>query len=139
MGELRGKCREQNVEFRVVKNRLLKRASVGMDNAVIEQLLTGPTGVAFGLAGPVDPAKVLVEFAKGHEKLEIKGGFLDGALLTATQVEALATIPGRQELLCMIARGFQGPTQNFVGVLHGLMSKCVRTLDAVAKQKAEAA
>jgi len=139
MGELRGKCRANNVMFRVVKNRLMKRAAAELDSSVIDELLAGPTGVAFGMEGPVDPAKVLVEFAKDHEKLEIRGGFLDGKILSGAEVEALSKIPGRQELLSMIARGFQAPTQNFVGVLHGLTSKLVRTLDAVAKQKEEAA
>jgi large subunit ribosomal protein L10 len=60
-------------------------------------------------------------------------------VLSAADVEALSRIPGRQELLAMIARGFQAPTQNFVGVLHGLLSKCVRTLDAVREQKEKAA
>jgi len=136
--ELRGRCREAGVEFRVVKNRLARRAAADVDASVLDDLLKGPTGIAFGMEGPVEPAKILVDFAKDNEKLEIKGGFLDGAVLSAAEVDALSKVPGRMELLSMIARGFQAPTQNFVGVLHGLTSKLVRTLDAVRAQKEEA-
>lgn len=135
--ELRGKCREAGVEFRVVKNRLARRAAADVDASSLDDLLKGPTGIAFGMEGPVEPAKILVDFAKDNEKLEIKGGFLDGALLSPDEVTALSKVPGRMELLAMIARGFQAPTQNFVGVLHGLTTKMVRTLDAVRAQKAE--
>jgi large subunit ribosomal protein L10 len=137
--ELRGKCREMGVEFRVVKNRLLKRAVANVEAEPLLDLLIGPTGVAFGMEGAVEPAKVLVEFAKDHEKLTIKGGFLDGEILTAAQVEALSKIPGRQELLAMIARGFAAPATNFVGVLASMLRNLVGVMDAVAKKKAETA
>jgi large subunit ribosomal protein L10 len=139
MGELRGRCREQNVEFYVVKNRLMRRAAAQTDSAALAEILKGPTGVAFGMKGPVEPAKVLTEFAKTNEKLAIKGGFLDGKLLTAAQVVALSKVPGREELLSMLMSAMQGPTRGFVGTLHGLLGKFVRTLDAVAQKKGEAA
>ena len=139
MGDLRGRCREQNVEFYVVKNRLLRRAAAQMDAAALAEMLKGPTGVAFGMKGPVEAAKVLTEFAKTNEKLSIKGGYLDGKLLSPSQVVALSKIPGRQELLSMLLSTMQGPTRNFVGTLHGLLSKFVRTLDAVAEKKGEPA
>jgi large subunit ribosomal protein L10 len=135
--DLRGKCRAGGVEFRVVKNRLARRAAAEVDASALDALLKGPTGIAFGMQGPVEPAKILVDFAKDNEKLQIKGGFLDGAVLSPDQVTALSKVPTRMELLAMIARGFQAPVANFVGVLHGLTSKMVRTFDAVAKQKAE--
>ncbi len=138
VSDLRGKCREKGVFFRVVKNRLARRAASTGEYPGLEDMLKGPTGIAFGMESPVDPAKVLVEFAKDNEKLNIKGGFLDGVILTPAEVEALSKIPGRMELLSMIARTFQGPAQNFVGVLHNLMSKTVRTMDAVREQKENA-
>ena len=137
--ELRGKCREAGVEFRVVKNRLARRAAADVDASALDDLLKGPTGIAFGMEGPVEPAKILTDFAKDNEKLEIKGGFLDGNLLTAEEVIALSKMPSRDELLAMMMSTFQGPTRGFVGVLHGLLSKCVRTLDAVREQKDAAA
>ena len=135
--ELRGKCRKVNVEFFVVKNRLAKRAAADVDAEALNDLLTGPTGIAFGMDGPIDPAKVLVDFANDHEKLTIKGGFMDGKVLSPEEVVALSKVPGRQELLSMIVRGFNAPASNFVGALMGTVRKFVGTLDAVAKQKAE--
>lgn len=135
---LRGKCREVGVEFFVVKNRLARRAAAAVEAEGLDALLVGPTGIAFGMEGPVQPAKVLVDFAKDHEKLSIKGGFMDGRVLTPAEVDTLSKVPGRQELLAMIARGFNAPASNFVGVLMGTMRKLVGTLDAVAKKKAEA-
>ena len=82
---------------------------------------------------------MLVDFAKENEKLEIRGGFLDGNVLTPEEVVALSKMPSREELLSMMMSTFNGPTRGFVGVLHGLLSKCVRTLDAVREQKQEAA
>ena len=137
--DLRRKCREAGVEFRVVKNRLARRAAVDAELDVVNQMLVGPSGIAFGFEGPVMPAKVLVDFADDNEKLEIRGGFLDGQLLDRKGVVAMSKVPTRDELLSMIARGFQAPTQNFVNVLGGTLSQFVRALNAVAEKKAEAA
>ena len=137
--ELRAKCREAGVEFRVVKNRLAKRAAEAAELSVVNDLLVGPSAIAFGVDGPVAPAKVLVDFAGDNEKLEIRGGYLDGQLLDVGGVVAMSKVPSRDELLAMIMRGFQSPTQGFVGVLSGTLSQFVRALNAVAEKKAEAA
>jgi large subunit ribosomal protein L10 len=134
----RAKCREKGVEFRVVKNRLARRAAADLDLASMENLLKGPTGIAFGVGNIVDPAKVAIDFAKDNEKFVIKGGYLDGKVLSPKEVEALSKIPSRDELIGMIMRGFQAPLYGFVGVLSGSLRKLVGTLDAVAKKKAEA-
>jgi large subunit ribosomal protein L10 len=139
VSDLRRKCREAGVEFRVVKNRLARRAAVAADMSGLEPLLKGPSGVAFSFDGPVGAAKVLVEFAEKNDKVAIKGGYLDGAVLSAPEVSQLSKIPGKQELLAMIVRGFQSPLSNFVGVLSATTGSLVRVLDAVAKQKEEAA
>jgi large subunit ribosomal protein L10 len=135
VNELRRKCREQGVEFRVVKNRLARRAATAAEVTDLEELLKGPTAIAFGYENPVEPAKVLAEFAKQNDKVEIKGGLLEGKLITLAEVKALSELPGREELLAMIARGFNAPTQNFVNVLQGTVGGFVRALNAVAEQK----
>jgi large subunit ribosomal protein L10 len=137
--ELRAKCREAGVEFRVVKNRLARRAVADAEFDGVFDMLKGPSGIAFGMEGPVAPAKVLVDYASDNEKLLIRGGFLDGQLLDVSGVVAMSKVPSRDELLAMIARGFQAPTQNFVTVLSGTLSQFVRALNAVAEQKADAA
>lgn len=138
VNELRAKCREQGVEFRVVKNRLARRAATAADLGNLDELFTGPTAIAFGFESPVEPAKVLAEFAKQNEKVEIKGGLLEGKVISLAEVKALSELPGREELLAMIARTFNAPTQNFVNVLQGTVGGFVRALNAVAEQRASA-
>lgn len=139
ISEFRSKCREQRVEFRVVKNRLARRAAAEAECSELDGMFVGPTGIAFGLDSAVEPAKVVVDFAKTNEKLVIKGGFLDGKVLSTSEVEALSKIPGREELLAMLLRAMQGPTTGMVSCLSGVMRNMVGVLDAVAKKKAEAA
>jgi large subunit ribosomal protein L10 len=135
---LRNKCREQGVEFRVVKNSLARRAATAAELGVLEELLAGPTAIAFGFESPVEPAKVLAEFAKDNDNVAIKGGLLEGKVISLAEVQALGALPSRDELLTMIARGFNAPTQGFVNVLQGTVSAFVRALSAVADQKADA-
>ena len=135
VNDLRRRCRAQGVEFRVVKNRLARRAATAAEVADLEDLLTGPTAIAFGYESPVEPAKVLAEFAKENDKVEIKGGFLEGKIITLAEVKALSELPGREELLAMIARGFNAPTQGFVNVLQGTVGGFVRALNAVAEKQ----
>ena len=138
VNELRRRCREQGVEFRVVKNRLARRAAAAAEVAELEELLKGPTAIAFGYDSPVEPAKVLAEFAKQNEKVSIKGGLLEGKVITLAEVKALSELPSREELLAMIARTFNAPTQGFVNVLQGTVGGFVRALNAVAEQRAAA-
>jgi len=135
VNDLRSRCRAQGVEFRVVKNRLARRAATAAEVADLEDLLKGPTAIAFGYESPVEPAKVLAEFAKENDKVEIKGGFLEGKIITLAEVKALSELPGREELLAMIARGFNAPTQGFVNVLQGTVGGFVRALNAVAEKQ----
>ena len=135
---LRNKCREQGVEFRVVKNSLARRAATAAELGVLDELFAGPTAIAFGFESPVEPAKVLAEFAKDNENVAIKGGLLEGKVISLAEVQALGALPGRDELLAMIARGFNAPTQGFVNVLQGTVSAFVRALSAVADQKDDA-
>lgn len=135
---LRGKCREHGVEFRVVKNSLARRAAMAADLGELEELFIGPTAIAFGFASPVEPAKVLTEFAKENEKVQVKGGLAEGKLISVAEIEVLGALPGRDELLAMIARGFNAPTQGLVNVLQGTVSAFVRALSAVADQRGDA-
>ena len=138
VNELRRGCREQGVEFRVVKNRLARRAATAAEVSDLEELLKGPTAIAFGYESPVEPAKVLAEFAKQNEKVSIKGGLLEGKVISIAEVKAPSELPSREELLAMIARTFNAPTQGFVNVLQGTVGGFVRALNAVAEQRAAA-
>jgi large subunit ribosomal protein L10 len=140
--DLRAKLREGKVAVRVVKNTLLKIAlkNNGIDTSNgLNDLLKEETVVAIGLEDPVTPAKLLVEFAKGTDKLQIKGGYLDGKVLKAADVEELSKLPGREELLQRLLGSMMAPAQNFVYALNAAVSKPVYLLDALRRKKEEAA
>ncbi len=139
MTELRSKLREAGVEYHVVKNSLALIAARQVDLGDLEELLVGPTAIAFGYDEPVSAAKVLSQFAKDHDDLEVKGGVLDGKVIGADGVKALADLPSREELLAQVLRGMQSPISGLVGVLHGTLRQFVYALEAVRKQKEDAA
>lgn len=136
--KLRRKLREAGTEYRVVKNTLARRAAAEVDASVLESLLVGPSGVAFAKQDPVATAKVLNEFARETKIFEIRGGMLQGKLLTAEGVQALADLPPREVLLAQVVGGMQAPISGFVSVLQGTLRKLVYALDAVREKKAAA-
>ena len=121
--ELRAKLREAGVEYTIVKNTLTRFAAneVGLD--ALDPVLHGPTALATSSTDVVAPAKVLVEFAKANEQLEIKAGFVDGKVIDANEVKVYASIPSKEVLISKMMGSLQAP----IGSL-------VRTLDAIAKQ-----
>lgn len=139
--KLRAKARENQVVIKVIKNTLLRRAlaDAGFDPEQFDHLLVRETVVVIGMEDPVTPAKLISEFAKDSEKLEIKGGWLDGKVLDAAAVEGLSKLPSRDELLCRLLGSLQAPAQNFVYALNATVSKPVYVLDAIRRQKEEAA
>ena len=132
--ELRNQCREASVNYQVVKNRLAKRAVEAAGIPGLEEFLAGPTAMAFAQEDPLAPAKVLQKFIDAKGRLVIKSGFFDGQILTPDQVEALAKLPSREELLSKVAGTIQGPLFNLAGVLNGLLSKLVGVLAEVEKK-----
>jgi large subunit ribosomal protein L10 len=139
MTEFRRTCRAQQVECRVVKNRLARIAADNADMAVMKDHLNGPTAIMFGPESQVDPAKIVVDFAKDNEAMEIKGGFLDGAYLDKSQIVALSKTPSKDELIAKMMGSINSPLTGIAGTVNGVMGALARTIDAVAKQKAEAA
>jgi len=139
MTEFRAKCREKNVTCRVVKNRLAMIAADNAELAFIKDHLKGPTALIIGPDSQVDPAKLVAEFAKDHEKLQVKGGMVDGQLLDAAQVIALSKVPSKEELIAKMMGSINSPASGLVGVVNGVAAALCRAIDAVAKQKAEAA
>lgn len=133
--ELRRKLREAGVDYKVVKNTLLKIAAkeAGIEGA--EECFQGPTAVAFGLNDAVSPAQVLSKFAKDHKNLEIRGGILEGRIIGFDQVKALADLPPREVLLGQVASVFQAPIVGLVNVLQGPIRKLGYALEEVRKLK----
>ncbi|MBF0625008.1 MAG: 50S ribosomal protein L10 [Magnetococcales bacterium] len=134
MSDLRRKFRAAGVEYRVVKNTLAKRASAGGEFDALKNLLTGPTGLAMS-PDPVAPAKVISAFAKDNPTLEVVGGVLNGKLIDAAEIAALATLPSREVLVARMLGSLMGPVQGLVGVLHAVPASFVRALDQVRQQK----
>jgi len=135
MTDLRGNLRKGDTWFKVVKNRLMKRA---LKEKGIEQLgkyFAGPTAVAINFIDPVNPAKALVEFAKSHDKLSVKGGYLDGKEIGPSQVEALSKMPSREILLAMALSSMNAPASNLVGVLAAIPRKLVYAINAIKETK----
>ncbi|MCL6517315.1 50S ribosomal protein L10 [Alicyclobacillus sp.] len=121
--ELRKQLREAGVEYRVLKNTLTRRAAEQVELTGVEAYLTGPTAIAFGFDDPVTPAKVLFDFAKKHKALELKGGVVEGRVVNAKEVEALATLPSREGLLSMLLSVLQAPVRNFAYAVKQVAEK----------------
>lgn len=133
--DLRNKLREAGVEYKVIKNTLLRLAAKDTDSACLDEFLSGPTAIALVNEDPVAPAKALVEFAKNNEAFELKAGMLDGKLLADADIKALAELPSREELLAKMLGSMSAPASNFVGVLAAVPRTFVQALSAIKDQK----
>lgn len=138
INELRRKLKEAGAEYRVVKNTVLRRASEDTDTAVVSDYYKGPTAVVFSYDDPVAPAKVISEFAKGNDHLEIKAGVMGGSLLTPENIVALSKLPSREELLSQLLSVMIGVPTGLVRVLNAVPGQLVNVLSAI-KDKQEAA
>jgi large subunit ribosomal protein L10 len=138
MTVLRRQAYGAKVYLRVVKNTLARRAVEGTGFACLQDQMSGPLAVAIS-ADPVAVAKILSEFAKENDKLRIKAAAMGGKLMSLAQVKALATLPGREQLLAMLMGTMQAPVQKFVQTLNEVPGKFVRTLAAVRDAKQAAA
>lgn len=126
--ELRKKLREAGVEYTIVKNTLTRFAANEVGLSDLDPVLHGPSALATSSTDVVAPAKVLVEFAKNNEQLEIKAGFVDGKVIDAAEVKVYASIPSKEVLISKMLGSLQAPIGNLV-----------RTLDAIAKKEDGAA
>lgn len=109
---LRRNLRESAVEFKVIKNSILRRAAEKAGLEGFDDIFTGPSAVAFSNEDVVAPAKIINDFAKDSEALEIKGGAIEGAVSTKEEIQALAALPNREGLLSMLLSVLQAPVRN---------------------------
>jgi large subunit ribosomal protein L10 len=135
INELRRKLREANIEYQVVKNTLLVRAAEDTDIALIKDHFKGPSAVAISYDDPVAPAKVLTQFAKENDKLEIKVGVLNGKVLDVQAIKALATLPSREVLLAHVLSTINAVPTSFVRVLAEVPRSLLNVLTAIKDQK----
>jgi len=137
--KLRTELRKDGSTYAVVKNTLFSRAAGDELAAKLEGFLAGPTGIVFAPADPVGPAKALKHFSDDVKTLSVKAAYVDGAILDAQQVGALAALPPKAELQATLLGLFASPMRGFVGVLAANPSGFVRVLSAREKQLAESA
>ncbi|MBO5743989.1 MAG: 50S ribosomal protein L10 [Clostridia bacterium] len=124
--QLRNKLREAGVEYKVVKNTLTRFAANEVGFQELDPSLHGPTALAISSTDPIAPAKVLSDFAKDVEAIEIKAGFLDGKVISLDEIKTLANTPSREVLIAKI-----------MGSLNSPISKLVRTLQALVDNGVE--
>lgn len=134
--QLRAQLKDQGAEYVVVKNRLAKMALAELDIPDVSDSLNGPTGVVFGYEGVVEPAKVLADFAKEHDKKPVfKVGVLENKLLEADQIVALAKLPPREALLAQLAGALEGPMAAFAAALEGKIQEMAGLLEALRQER----
>ncbi|MEH0022771.1 MAG: 50S ribosomal protein L10 [Desulfobacter sp.] len=133
--ELRAKLRDAGVQMEVVKNTLMRRASQGTGAEVLTDLYKGPNAIVTSQDDPVAPAKILADFAKDNEKLELKGAALSGSLLDEEGIKQLAKMPSKEELLAKLVYTLNAVPTNLVNVLSGVPRSFVNVLNAVKDQK----
>jgi large subunit ribosomal protein L10 len=133
---LRRRMREAGCEFKVAKNTLTSLAAKQIGLEGLDAYLEGQVAIAFGKEDPVAPAKLLSEFIRETKKMEIKAGVLEGRVIDATEVKALADLPSREVLLARVLGGMQSPLYGFASVLQGTLRSFVYALEAVRKQRA---
>jgi large subunit ribosomal protein L10 len=137
MQGFRKDLRQHGASFRVVKNTLTGIAADNADMSDIREFLEGPTAIVTSGEDPVGPAKATRELARTSRILEIKAAVLEGSLIPAEEVERLATLPSREELLAKVVGGLNSPLAGMVGVLSGPIRSLAYVLQARASQLEE--
>ena len=135
---LRRRCRESHVVFRVTKNTLMRRALKDSGFDGLDPHLRGPVAVAFA-PDEITAAKVLSEFAKANQLPKMTAGLVDGKLLLAKELTALANLPGKTELLTKLVYVLSSPARNLVRVLSAPARNLVQVLGQIEKSKTGAA
>lgn len=137
--ELRKTARENNVYLRVVRNTLLKKAVVDTDFECMQEVLVGPTILAFSQEDPGAAARVLKDFAKENSNFEIKALSVGGKLLDASQIDVLAKLPTHDQALSILMSVMLAPVTKLARTLIEVPTKATRGVAAVRDQKQEAA
>ena len=138
--KFRRKMREAGVEYRVAKNTMTRIAAkdLGLDDLVPH--LEGPTALAFSYSDPVAPAKVISDFIRENrlQSVEIKAGAVEGKVIGADGVKALANLPPKEVLIATVLGTMQAPITGLAVALSGTIGKVVHALEAIRKQKESA-
>ena len=134
--ELRRSVREAGASMKVYKNTLVHIALEDAELPTLDDMLNGPSAFVFAGEDVAAAAKAVKNFAKGNDKLEIKGGLMEGAQVSAAQVEAIASLPSREALLAQIAGAISGVARGLAVCVNGVPQGLAQATKAVADQKA---
>ena len=133
--EMREKARHGKIYLRVVRNTLAKRAVAGTEFECLTDALVGPSLIGFSLEEPSASAKLFKDIAKDNDKLEIRALAIGGQLLDASQVDAVAKLPTKDEAIAMLMSVMTAPVAKFVRTMNEVPGKLVRTVAAVGEAK----
>ena len=132
--ELRKALREANVEYRVLKNRLMQKAFNELGYADFDEALNGPTAVAFANGDPVAPAKILLESVDKYKKMTIKCGMVEGSYINLDGVKELATLPPKEVLVAKLLGTLEAPISGLARVLSETIAGLARVLGKIAEK-----
>lgn len=132
---LRRSIREADAQMKVYKNTLVHLALEQNEMPSIDDMLAGPNAFVFSGSDVAASAKAVKNFAKDNENLEIKGGIMDGAVIAAAEVEAIASLPSREELIASIAGAISGVARGLATAINGVPRGLAQVTKAVADQK----
>jgi large subunit ribosomal protein L10 len=138
MGELRRQLRAVSAQYKVIKNRLARLVVASSDLDGLGEHLRGPTGIVLSGEDPVAVAKALQAFARTNQALQIKAGFVEGKVLSADGIRALADLPSREALRAQLVGAIQAPLQKLLGLLTGPQRDLVYVLAERGKGAGEA-
>ena len=136
MTELRQKARAQNVYLKVVKNTLARRAVEGTEFECMSEGMTGPMMLAFSTEDPGSAARVIKDFAKTTNKLEVRAVAIGGQVYGPGEIDRVATMPTREEALAQLAGTLRAPLDKFARTLNEVPGKLVRTVEAIRADRA---
>lgn len=137
--ELRARLAKVDASLKVVKNTLAKIAARDAGVEGLEELLKGPTAIAYCHGDPVQVAKTIQDFIKEKKKASVRGGKLQHQMLLPAEIEKLATLPSREQLIAQLVGGLAAPLQGLANVLTGPIRGLVVVLSQVQEQKSSAA
>ena len=138
MTAMRSALRQRHVEFHVVKNNLTYLAADAAGRPLVKEIVHGPSGIAFGRGDPVEPAKALTEFIRSSRSpLTIRGGVLGNRMLTSEEVQGLATLPSKEQLIANLMAQLQGPLSGLMYVLNAPAASLARVLQRRAESLGE--
>ena len=132
--ELRRKCREAQVEYKVVKNTIARLAVKASGIEDLEQHFQGPVAVALSETDSVAPARVLAAFRKEVQKLTFKAGYLEGRLFSPEEVREIAALPSREGLLAQVIGAVQAPMGQIVWTIEGVLRDLVSVIEQASKK-----